>query len=179
LTISEEDLKQLLKALAFSAHKHKDQRRKDVESSSYINHPITLANILCNEGHITDTDVICAAQLHDTVEDTDTMTEELGHEFGATISRIVMGVTDDKTLDKATRKQRQIEHAAHISDPAKLVKLADKISNLRDMSSCPPGGWSAERCQEYFDGANAVIDQLRGVHEPLEAIFDEAFAGRP
>jgi guanosine-3',5'-bis(diphosphate) 3'-pyrophosphohydrolase len=179
MKISQEDLKQLLKALAFAAHKHKDQRRKDTDSSPYINHPITLANILCNEGHITDTDVICAALLHDTVEDTDTTAEELEHEFGATISRIVMDVTDDKTLDKAVRKQRQIEHAAHISEPAKLVKLADKISNLRDVASCPPEDWSAERCQEYFDWANAVIDQLRGVHEPLEAIFDEAFAGRP
>ena len=179
MTISEADLKQLLKALAFAAHKHKDQRRKDTDSSPYINHPITLANILCNEGHIIDTDVICAALLHDTVEDTDTTAEELEREFGATISRIVMDVTDDKTLDKAVRKQRQIEHAAHISEPAKLVKLADKISNLRDVASCPPADWSAKRCQEYFDWANAVIDQLRGVHEPLEAIFDEAFAGRP
>ena len=177
MTISEDDLKQLLKALAFAAHKH--QRRKDTDSSPYINHPITLANILCNEGHITDTDVICAALLHDTVEDTDTTAEELEREFGATISRIVMDVTDDKTLDKAVRKQRQIEHAAHISEPAKLVKLADKISNLRDVAGCPPADWSAARRQQYFDWAKAVIDELRGVHEPLEAIFDEAFAGRP
>ena len=72
MNISEEDMKRLLKALAFAAHKHRDQRRKDVESSPYINHPIALANILCNEGHVTDTNVICAAFLHDTVEDTDT-----------------------------------------------------------------------------------------------------------
>ena len=106
MSISEEDLKRLLKALGFAAHKHRDQRRKDVESSPYINHPIALANILCNEGHVTDTNVICAALLHDTVEDTDTTPEELEREFGGEIRGIVMDVTDDKTLEKSERKQR-------------------------------------------------------------------------
>jgi guanosine-3',5'-bis(diphosphate) 3'-pyrophosphohydrolase len=179
MTISEADLKQLLKALAFAARKHKDQRRKDVESSPYINHPITLANILCNEAHVTDSEVICAALLHDTVEDTDTTADELEREFGAAIRNIVMDVTDDKRLAKAERKQRQVEHAADISDKAKLVKLADKISNLRDMTTCPPSGWELQRRREYFDWAKAVIDGLRGVHGPLEAIFDEAYTQRP
>ena len=173
------DLRLLLKALAFAAHKHKDQRRKDVDSSPYINHPIALANILCNEGRITDVEVICAALLHDTVEDTDTGPGELVQEFGPAIRDIVMEVTDDKALDKAERKQQQIEHAAGISEQAKLVKLADKISNLRDMADCPPSGWSLQRRQEYFDWAKAVIDELRGVHAPLEAIFDAAYGRRP
>ena len=179
MSISEADLKQLLKALAFAAHKHRDQRRKDVEASPYINHPIALANILCNEGHITDISVICAALLHDTVEDTDTTPEELEREFGEEIRNIVMDVTDDKRLGKAVRKQRQIEHAAHISDPAKRVKLADKISNLRDVVSNPPADWDLQRRQEYFDWAKAVIDELRGAHGPLEALFDVAYAARP
>jgi len=179
MSISEEDLKILLKALAFAAHKHRDQRRKDVESSPYINHPIALANILCNEGHVTDSNVICAALLHDTVEDTDTTPEELEREFGKEIRGIVMDVTDDKTLEKAARKQRQVEHAAHICDQAKLVKLADKISNLRDVSSNPPSDWDLQRRQEYFDWAMSVIDRLRGVHGSMEAIFDKAYAKRP
>ena len=73
---------------------------------------------------------------------------ELEREFGAAIRDIVMDVTDDKGLAKSERKQRQIEHAAHISDKAKLVKLADKISNLRDMAVCPPSGWPLERRQD-------------------------------
>jgi len=150
-----------------------------VESSPYINHPIALANILCNEGHVTDTNVICAALLHDTVEDTDTTPEELQREFGGEIRAIVMDVTDDKTLEKAERKQRQIEHAAHISDQAKLVKLADKISNLRDVASNPPTDWDLRRRQGYFEWAKAVIDRLRGVHGPMETLFDEAYAKRP
>lgn len=176
---SEGDLKQLLKALTFAAHKHRDQRRKDKESSPYINHPIALANILCNEGHISDIAVICAALLHDTVEDTDTTAEELEREFGAGIRDIVMQVTDDKSLEKAVRKQHQIEHAAHICDQAKLVKLADKISNLRDMVNNPPSTWDLQRRQEYFDWAKAVIDGLRGVNGRLEAVFDQAYAARP
>ena len=116
MTIAESDLKLLLKALAFAAHKHRRQRRKDVEASPYINHPIALANILCNEAHVTDVNVICGALLHDTVEDTETSEAELVREFGADIAAIVMDVTDDKTLDKATRKEKQVEHAAH-ADP--------------------------------------------------------------
>jgi guanosine-3',5'-bis(diphosphate) 3'-pyrophosphohydrolase len=179
MTISEDELKLLLQALAFSAHKHKDQRRKDVDASPYINHPISLASILCNEGHVTDIHVICGALLHDTVEDTDTTARELEEKFGPEIRDIVMDVTDDKTLDKGDRKRLQIEHAAHISDQAKLVKLADKISNLRDVAENPPPAWSLERCQGYFDWAKEVIDQLRGTHESLEAIFDKAYANRP
>ena len=179
MAINDDELKLILKALAFAARKHKDQRRRDVEASPYINHPITLANILCNEAHVTDNRVICAALLHDTVEDTDTTETELVEEFGTTICGIVMDVTDDKSLRKHERKQRQIDHAAHISDQAKLVKLADKISNLRDMADCPPAGWDLDRRREYFDWAKAVIDRLRGVHGPLEAIFDEAYSRRP
>ena len=177
--ISETDLKLFIKALAFAAGKHRDQRRKDVEASPYINHPIALADILCNEGQITDIDVICSALLHDTVEDTATEPEELKAEFGKAICDIVMEVTDDKTLPKQMRKQLQIAHAAHISEKAKLVKLADKISNLRDVANSPPLDWSLERRQEYFDWGKAVVDRMRGVNVRLEAVFDEVYAGRP
>ena len=173
------DLKLLIKALAFAADKHRKQRRKNVEASPYINHPISLADILCNEAHVTDVNVICGALLHDTVEDTETTEEELTIEFGQQISNIVMDVTDDKSIeDKQRRKQLQIEHAAHISDQAKLVKLADKISNLRDVANDPPADWDLERRREYFDWAKRVIDQLRGVHPDLEALFDQAYSAR-
>jgi guanosine-3',5'-bis(diphosphate) 3'-pyrophosphohydrolase len=179
MTIQETELKMLLKALAFAAHKHKDQRRKDVEASPYINHPIALASVLCNEAHVTDVEVICSALLHDTIEDTDTTAEELETEFSRAIKSIVLEVTDDKALPKAERKLRQIEHAAHASTKAKLVKLADKIANLRDIANRPPANWTLERRQEYFDWAKQVVDKLRGVHPQLEAVFDAAYAMRP
>lgn len=166
----------ILKALAFAAHKHRDQRRKDKEASPYINHPIALANVLSNEGGVTDTNTLCAALLHDTVEDTETTKEELTELFGKEISGIVMEVTDDKTVPKPERKRLQIEHAAHASPQAKLVKLADKISNLRDIASCPPANWDSNRKQEYFDWAKTVIDQVRGTHAELELIFDGIYA---
>src|SRR5210317_992887 len=100
MTMEENDLKLLLKALEFASIKHRTQRRKDPEASPYINHPIALAGVLCNEAHITDTEVIIGALLHDTVEDTETTPEELEREFGAAIRKIVMDVTDDKTLPK-------------------------------------------------------------------------------
>lgn len=179
MALESNDLKKLMHVLEFASRKHKDQRREDVDASPYINHPISLANILCNEVHVTDIDVICGALLHDTVEDTDTTCEELEKEFGKKICSIVMDVTDDKTLGKQARKQAQIDHAAHASDEAKLVKLADKISNLRDLAVNPPPSWTLERRQEYFDWAKQVIDQLRGVHPHFESIFDEAYSNRP
>jgi guanosine-3',5'-bis(diphosphate) 3'-pyrophosphohydrolase len=169
----------VFEALQFAAHKHRDQRRKDPEASPYINHPIALANILWVGGGIDDPAVICAALLHDTVEDTETTEDELIERFGPRIAAIVMEVTDDKSLEKAERKQLQVDHAPHLTREAKLVKLADKIANVRDVGSSPPEDWPLERRREYFDWAKRVVDGLRGVHPRLEAAFDEAYAKRP
>jgi len=166
----------LLKAVAFAADKHRTQRRKDADASPYINHPIALANVLANEGGVTDVVVLSAAVLHDTIEDTNTTAEELTAIFGPKITATVLDVTDDKSLDKHDRKQRQIEHAPHISKEAKLVKLADKICNLRDILAAPPADWSPERKQGYFDWAAKVVAGVRGVHPELEAVFDGLLA---
>lgn len=172
-------MNRLLSALAFAAHKHRDQRRKDLIASPYINHPIGLANVLANEAGVDDERILIAAVLHDTIEDTETTEQELIREFGNEVAVIVLEVTDDKTLSKAERKQLQIEHAATISQQAKLVKLADKICNLRDIVNSSPANWSLERKREYFEWAKAVVDGLRGVHPALERIFDDAYKLRP
>lgn len=166
----------VLAASAFAAHKHRDQRRKGADASPYINHPIAVANVLANEAGISDPIVLAAALLHDTIEDTDTSVEELETEFGPEIAAIVVEVTDDKNLDKPLRKRLQIEHAAALSRPAQLVKFADKICNIRDMSGSPPVDWSFERRAEYFAWAKQVVDQMRGVSPVLEMLFDSAFA---
>jgi guanosine-3',5'-bis(diphosphate) 3'-pyrophosphohydrolase len=173
------DVALILRAASFAAHKHRNQRRKDAEASPYINHPLELARVLSEVGAVTDAATLCAALLHDTIEDTDTTSDELAREFGAEVAGLVAEVTDDKTLPKAERKRLQIEHAAHISDKAKRVKLADKICNLRDVAKAPPADWSLARRQEYFDWARAVIDQLRGIDPGLERAFDAAFDTRP
>lgn len=169
----------LLIALAFAADKHRNQRRKDAEASPYINHPIALARILAVEGGVTDPATLAAAVLHDTIEDTDTTADELRQLFGNKIANIVLEVTDDKALPKAERKRLQIEHAQHLSERAKLVKLADKIANLRDVTGSPPADWPLDRRQKYFDWAMQVIDGLRGIHPQLEAVFDETYRTRP
>ena len=99
------DVGLFVKAVAFAAEKHRTQRRKDSEASPYINHLIALTNVLANEGGVTDTDVLCAAVLHDTIEDTKTSADELRTLVGARIATIVLEVTDDKTLDPTTRKR--------------------------------------------------------------------------
>jgi len=173
------DLPLLFHALRFAADHHRDDRRKGADASPYINHPISLANILCNEGQVLDIDVICGALLHDTIEDTDATAHEMEAEFGKKIHDMVMEVTDDNSLPKPERKRLQIERAPHISKEAKLVKLADKISNLRDIDVCPPVGWTLERRRQYYDWAKNVVDGLRGVHPELEALFDVAYSKRP
>ena len=169
----------VLRCLAFAAHKHRDQRRKDEEASPYINHPIAVANVLANEGHVDDDAVICAALLHDTIEDTETTPEELREVFGNEIADIVLEVSDAKSLPKEDRKRLQIEHASSLSDKAKLVKLADKICNLRDIAHQPPADWALARKLEYFDWAKAVVDGLRGTSASLEAAFDKSYAMKP
>jgi len=177
--LPENDLALLFRALAFAAHKHRDQRRKDAEASPYINHPIALAEVLASEGGVSDFEVLAAALLHDTIEDTATSGEELAREFGARIAAMVAEVSDDTKLPKAERKRLQIEHAAQLSEGAKLVKLADKICNLRDVADRPPAKWDLQRRQEYFEWAKRVIDGLRGAHAGLEAAFDAAYARKP
>lgn len=170
------DLGLIIKATQFAADKHRNQRRKDADASPYINHPIALASTLCNEGGVDDPVVLCAALLHDTIEDTDTTSQELAEIFGAEIARVVLEVTDDKSLAKEVRKEEQVKHAPHISTEAKLVKLADKICNLRDILASPPADWSAKRKQAYFEWATRVVAGLRGVHPGLEAVFDGLLA---
>ena len=167
------DLPKLLQAISFAAKKHSAQKRKGADGQPYVNHVLEVANILANVGKIEDYDVLIAAVLHDTIEDTNTTKEEITKLFGATVSGYVAEVTDDKSLPKATRKQLQIEHAPQISNGAKFIKLGDKISNIRDVTENPPDDWSDERRLEYINWGEKVIDGLRGVNANLENHFDE------
>jgi guanosine-3',5'-bis(diphosphate) 3'-pyrophosphohydrolase len=166
----------LLKALEFAAEKHRDQRRKGVEASPYINHPIQVAQVLATFGQVDDLTTLMAAILHDTIEDTDTTKADLDKLFGNDVGEVVSEVTDDKSLPKQERKRRQVEHTPHLSDRARQIKIADKICNVRDIGSRPPADWNDERRKEYFDWARAVIGGCRGVNRGLEDYFDECVA---
>lgn len=170
---------ELLEAVMFAAERHRNQRRKDAEASPYINHPIALAHLLATVGEVEDLDVLRAAILHDTVEDTETSEAELRARFGDAVAGLVMEVTDDKALPKPRRKELQVEHAPHKSAGAALVKLADKTCNLQDIAAAPPADWPLARRQEYFDWAKRVVDALPPVSAPMLAAFNAAFARRP
>lgn len=166
----------VLAALAFAAERHRGQLRKGVTHEPYINHPIGVVTLLWEIGGVRDVTTLVAALLHDVVEDTATTPEEVARRFGVEVAGIVAELTDDKSLPKATRKRLQIEHAPNASPPAKLVKLSDKIHNVKEIGSAPPAGWSLDRRQAYLDWARAVVAGLRGINPALEAAFDEALA---
>jgi guanosine-3',5'-bis(diphosphate) 3'-pyrophosphohydrolase len=156
----------------FAADKHRGQKRKDAQSTPYINHPIMVVNLMASIGGITDIEALQAGMLHDTVEDTDTIPEEIEERFGYAVRCLVMEVTDDKSLVKQERKRRQIEKAPRLSPRAKVIKLADKIANLTDMIASPPAHWPLERRQQYVVWSNKVIAGCRGHNEQLEEIYD-------
>lgn len=164
---------ELLKAVSFSAKKHRYQTRKGDDVEPYINHPLEVANLLVNTGKVEDVDILIAAVLHDTIEDTETDENEITELFGKKVCDFVLEVTDDKSLPKAERKQKQIEHAPHLSDGAKQIKLADKISNITDIMNNPPAGWSKERRLEYIQWGENVVAGLRGANPALEKHFDD------
>jgi (p)ppGpp synthase/HD superfamily hydrolase len=163
----------VLKATTFAASKHRDQRRKDREASPYINHPITVAALLAEVG-VTDLVALQAALLHDVIEDTGTRAQEIDEMFGSRVCEVVLEMTDDKRLPKGERKRLQIEHAADLSDLAKLVKLGDKIANVRDLMSSPPVGWDEQRRREYLRWTEQVVAGCRGVNQELEDLYDAA-----
>lgn len=166
----------ILRAVDFAARRHAGQRRKGEAAEPYINHPIEVAHLLAEATDGRDPVLVMAGLLHDTVEDTTATFRELETEFGPEVAALVAEVSDDKSLPKAERKRRQIEHAPHVSDRAKMIKLADKTSNLRALAASPPGDWSAERKRDYFEWAAAVIAGCRGVNAGLERQFDQAHA---
>lgn len=164
-------MKKVLEAACFAAAKHRDQRRKGVEGTPYINHPLEVAWLLTSVGGVTDEDILSAAILHDTVEDTGTTPEELEARFGTVVAGYVMEVSDNKQLPKEERKRLQVEHAPDLSHGARLIKLGDRIANLRSIVGEPPAGWPVERQIRYFEWSRAVFTALGPINAPLEELF--------
>jgi guanosine-3',5'-bis(diphosphate) 3'-pyrophosphohydrolase len=165
------DLSLLFQALRFAAHKHRDQRRKGIDAVPYINHPIEVAELLLQVGKIDDPQILAAAILHDTLEDTETSPTELEQAFGVQIRAYVEEVSDDCSLPKATRKALQIEHATQLSAGAKAIKLADKIANVQDITATPPANWPLQRRLEYVDWAAQVVTAVGPINPDLEQHF--------
>lgn len=167
------DLQNFLRAAAFAARKHRLQKWRDVEASPYINHSIAVAAILANDGEVTDPVTLVAAVLHDTLEDTETTPEELAIAFSLTIRDLVQELTDDKRLPKPERKARQVAGAPHLSARAKLIRIADKIANVRDVTHHPPVHWELARRQTYLAWTEQVVVGCRRANPRLKAVYDD------
>ncbi len=170
------DVATLLDAIHFAADKHRYQRRKDPDATPYINHSLSVAELLARVGDVRDPVVLIAAVLHDTVEDTKTSFDEIEARYGAEVRSVVAEVTDDKSLAKDERKLQQVEHAPHSSPRAKLVKLGDKICNVIDVTEHAPSDWERNRRIEYLDWSERVVAGCRGTNAALEAEFDRVLA---
>ncbi|MBI3992495.1 MAG: bifunctional (p)ppGpp synthetase/guanosine-3',5'-bis(diphosphate) 3'-pyrophosphohydrolase [Candidatus Lambdaproteobacteria bacterium] len=158
----------LLEAIYFAAEQHRDHRRKGQTAAPYINHPILVATQLARAGFGDDEELLMAAVLHDVIEDTETTRAELARKFGEAVAGVVMEVSDDKSLPEQERKLMAVSTIAAKSGRAQLLKLSDLIANIRDVIHQPPN-WNAGRKHRYFDWAENVVRQIRGVHPALEA----------
>jgi len=172
--MSNSDMLLIIRAADFATRRHTDQRRKGAAREPYTNHLTEVALLLAEAVDGQDGPLIAAGLLHDTLEDTATEFEELQAMFGADVAKLVSECTDDKSLPKAERKRLQIETAARKSARARLIKIADKTSNLRTIVASPPEDWSAARSIEYIDWAEQVVNRCRGLNDKLERAFDAA-----
>lgn len=167
-SVTEKNMNRIIQATHFAARKHSGQTRKNADASPYINHPVEVAFHLSAVGNVEDEDILVAALLHDTIEDTETSREEIVSLFGEAVASLVCECTDDKSLPKLERKHLQIENAPKKSAGAKVIKIADKTCNLRSILSDPPVDWSIQRQYEYFLWAEKVVNGLLGVNQELD-----------
>jgi (p)ppGpp synthase/HD superfamily hydrolase len=168
------DLTRIMQAADTAARWHVHQRRKGQAAEPYINHLLEVACLVTTATEGREPDVVIAALLHDAVEDQGIAIELIASAYGRKVADIVTEVTDDKSLPKAERKRLQVETAGHKSREARLIKLADKTSNLRAIANSPPPAWSVERRLDYIRWAREVVAQIRGTSPWLEQQFDAA-----
>jgi GTP diphosphokinase / guanosine-3',5'-bis(diphosphate) 3'-diphosphatase len=164
----------VLKAADLAARWHVHQRRKGAAEEPYINHLLEVASLVADATGGTDPELVIAALLHDAIEDQEVPAEVIEKQFGKKVRSIVEEVTDDKSLPKQERKDLQIKNASKKSKGAKILKLADKTSNLRTIAASPPPDWSVKRRLDYIAWAQEVANGLRGASPKLEQAFAEA-----
>lgn len=171
-SIAAAPVQRILAAANFAAGKHAAQKRKGAAQEPYLNHLVEVAYLIAGSSEVLDTELVMAGLLHDTIEDVSVTAEELKRQFGDDVAALVVEVTDDKSLPKEVRKALQVKNAPHKSVRAQVIKLADKISNLRSMLASPPATWSIERKRAYFTWARQVVDGLSAPNPILKAEFD-------
>ncbi|UFZ01533.1 HD domain-containing protein [Bradyrhizobium ontarionense] len=169
-------LRLVSEAAELAARRHAGQQRKGHDEEPYVNHLAEVANLLSVACNGEDAELIAAAWLHDTIEDTDTTHDELAQRFGSRVADLVEEVTDDMILPKAERRRIQVDEAPGKSGGAKQIKIADKISNIRARIFFEPGFEQQLELIDYLGWAEQVVAGCRGVNARLDALFDEAVA---
>jgi len=164
----------VLRAADAAARWHVHQRRKGAAEEPYMNHLLEVAMLVAEATDGKDPELVIAALLHDAIEDQEVPKSVIAEGFGEDVAGLVAEVTDDKTIDKQERKRLQVEHAPKKSQRAKILKLADKTSNLRAIAASPPPDWSVKRRLEYVEWARQVSEGLTGVSQWLEGEFEQA-----
>ena len=162
----------ILEAALFAAQRHSQQKRKGSAAEPYVNHLLEVAHLASMALGDPDPNLVAAALLHDTIEDAGVTREELVDRFGDDVASLVAEVTDDKSLPKDVRKQLQIEHAPKTSRRAQVIKLADKISNVRSLLDSPPVDWGEDRKRQYLQWARTVVAGLTDPDPILKAEFE-------
>lgn len=168
----------VFEALLFAGHVHNGQRRKDAPGSPHLKHLVQVAGLLVRAG-VRDPDVLRAAVLHDVLRDTDVEVAELQERFGERVSEIVLELSEDARLSRLDRREYMPRRVTEFGEPAKLIKLAEKISNLLDLAEHAPIGWSRQRRRNYFSWADGVTRPLRDINPELDAMLDQALQHVP
>lgn len=164
----------VLKAADAAARWHVHQRRKGAAAEPYINHLLEVASLVTEATGAREPDLVIAALLHDAIEDQQVPRDVIANAFGNVVAEFVEEVTDDKSLPKEARKQLQIKTAPLKSRGAKILKLADIISNLKALSASPPADWTVQRRLKYVVWARAVAAGLKGASPMLEDQLERA-----
>jgi (p)ppGpp synthase/HD superfamily hydrolase len=174
-TVSDDgrSLAMLTQAYDLAARAHAGQRRKGIDVP-YINHPCAVAAMTAEALGHDDIEAIAAAVLHDVLEDTEVTEPELAARFGPRVTALVKELTDAPDwldLPLLDRKARQAEKMARGSIEARVIKIADQLSNIGDLCMAF-GAWPQAHNRAYLAGAQTVVDACRGVAPRLEAAFD-------
>src|ERR1700760_855408 len=146
-------LRMVSEAAELAARRHNGMARKGRGSEPYINHLAEVPNLLSSATDGADAELVAAGWLHDTIEDTETTREELAQKFSERVASLVAECTDDMQLPKAERRRRQVIDAPHKSPGAKLIKIADKISNVGARVLPAPSREERDDLIDYADWA--------------------------
>ena len=161
----------LADAINFAFKAHNGQTRKG-SSEAYIMHPLRVMSSLIELG-ITDTNILCASVLHDTLEDCDVSVDDLKVNFGERICSIVKNLTDDKTLPRNERKSKTRDKITHASSNVKLIKAADRFDNLNGEF---PSFWTTEKKLQYLKESKLLIEALsKNLYDDIYSAFVRQF----